>query len=500
MTGNVGNDVEAMDLVQGILPATRDIDWGRWLARRLFVTDLLVLMWVIFGVQIAWFGFDRANVAFQGSLSELAVNYSMVSVSLIAGWMLALAIYETRSSRVIGGGSLEYRRIADASTRLFGLVAITAFLFHINLARGYILVALPVGIVFLVLSRWVWRQWLGVRRQTGELSARVLLVGSAGSIRHLRDELARHPEEGYWVVGECWLGSSPPAADHGSPPIYRDLDSVQRAMAETGADTLVIAGAEELTPENVRRLSWKLDGDRHQLIVGVNLIDVAGPRIHARPVGGLPLIHVEVPRYDGVKHTGKRLFDFFGALGLIILLSPLLAVLALAVKINSPGPVIYPQERIGLNGAPFTMYKFRSMFTNADSQLNELLAEQGRGTQPLFKVENDPRVTRIGRLLRRHSLDEFPQLFNVLFGRMSLVGPRPQRIGEVALYDDAARRRLLLKPGMSGMWQIGGRSSLSWEDSLRLDLFYVENWSIMGDVVILWRTVRAVLAPGEEAH
>ncbi|MCH6471805.1 sugar transferase [Sinomonas terrae] len=477
-------------------------DWRTRLGRRLIFTDFLVLVWVVFGVQIAWFGFDSTNLSFQGALEDLAINYSAVSVVLVAAWMTILKVYDTRDARIIGAGPTEYRLIADSSLRLFGIVAIIAFLFHINLARGYILIALPSGVAVLVLSRWLWRQWLRVKRQAGEFSARVLLVGSGHSVRHLGTELARHPEAGYRIVGECWAG--PPQelprayADH-SVPVYYHLSSVERAMTETGADTLVITSGDEITPENVRRLSWMLDGERHHLIVGASLADVTGPRIHSRLVAGLPLIHVEVPRYDGPKHVGKRVFDLIGAALLLTLLSPLLILLAVAVKTTSRGSVIYRQERIGLNGQSFTMYKFRSMQVDADAKLASLLAEQGTDDRPLFKVENDPRITRLGRFLRKHSLDEFPQLFNVLFGNMSLVGPRPQRLGEVALYDEAAKRRLLVKPGMSGMWQVGGRSSLSWEDSLKLDLFYVENWSLIGDIIILWRTVKAVAAPGKQA-
>jgi exopolysaccharide biosynthesis polyprenyl glycosylphosphotransferase len=234
--------------------------------------------------------------------------------------------------------------------------------------------------------------------------------------------------------------------------------------------------------------------------VAPSLTDIGGPRIHTRPVAGLPLIHVETPRYAGSKLFTKRLFDILGSGALITALSPVLIVLAIMVKVTSPGPVLYKQERVGLNGDHFHMLKFRSMRVNADAELQSLLAAQGSSDKPLFKVQNDPRITSIGRLLRKHSLDEFPQLFNVFLGSMSLVGPRPQRDGEVALYDDAARRRLLLKPGMSGLWQVGGRSSLGWEDAIRLDLYYVENWSITGDIVILWRTIRAVLAPGNDAH
>lgn len=491
--GRIALDVRAATIKGGS-------DWRSWLRRGLFLTDLLVLIWVVFGVQIAWFGIDSSQVAFQGALDDLAVNYSVVSMMLIAGWMLVLKVYETRDARIIGAGPTEYRRIADGSLRLFGLVAIVAFLFQINLARGYILIALPSGVGVLVLSRWLWRQWLGAKRRSGEFSAAVLLVGGQHSVTDLRREFLRHPEEGYRVVGVCLTGSAELPSSEDSVPTYYHLDAVEQAMRATGADTLVVTSGDQMSPSNVRRLSWMLDGERHRLIVGASLTDIAGPRIHTRPVAGLPLIHVEVPRYDGPKHLGKRVFDFIGAAVLILILSPLLAVLAVAVKVSSHGPVIYRQERIGLNGKSFMMYKFRSMKAGADAELGDLLARQGKAGRPLFKIDNDPRITPLGKFLRKHSLDEFPQLFNVLFGDMSLVGPRPQRAGEVRLYDEAAKRRLLVKPGMSGMWQVSGRSTLSWEDALRLDLFYVENWSLIGDITILWKTVKAVAAPGQEAH
>lgn len=230
------------------------------------------------------------------------------------------------------------------------------------------------------------------------------------------------------------------------------------------------------------------------MILAPALTDVAGPRIHTQPVAGLPLIHVSTPKLTGGKKVAKRSFDLIIAGLLVALLSPLFLLLALMVKLTDGGPVFYRQERIGLRGTTFHMLKFRSMRVDADAQLHALLAAQGSGNTPLFKVENDPRITPLGRILRKYSLDELPQLLNVLGGSMSLVGPRPQREGEVALYDDAAHRRLYVSPGMSGLWQVSGRSNLSWEESIRLDLYYVENWSLMGDVVILFKTFKAVFA------
>lgn len=479
--------------------SSRAGSWELTYSRRLVVTDVLALAWVVFGVQIAWFGLDSQRVA--GSPADLALSYTTLSVVLIVAWLAVLALFDTRSPRFVGTGTAEYRHIVDSTIRLFALVAIIAYVFKLDVARGYIFIAFPLGVLVLLLTRWMWRQWLGAQRRAGAYSARVVLVGSASSVEHLAQELARHPEAGYRVVGACTPTGEPGSilSRTGVPILGRIQDAVV-ALRAVGGDTVAVTSSDDLGAEAVRRLSWELQGGREHLIVAPSLTDVNGPRIHTRPVAGLPLIHVEMPRYEGSTLFAKRAFDILGAGVLVLALSPVLLLIALAVRATSAGPVLYRQERIGLNGRPFDMLKFRSMRVNADDELAALLLAQGSSDKPLFKVENDPRVTRIGRVLRKHSLDEFPQLFNVLLGSMSLVGPRPQREGEVALYDDAAHRRLLLKPGMSGLWQVSGRSALSWEDAIRLDLYYVENWSITGDVAILWRTVRAVLAPGNEAH
>lgn len=471
------------------------IDWRERYAFGLMVTDLLVLLWVIFGVQIAWFGLTASDVAFTGRLADVALSYTSISVVLIVSWMLMLGIFGTRSYRVLGTGTQEYRLIADASVRLFGLVAIVAFLFKIDFARGYILIAFPLGVLVLLLSRWIWRQWLIVKRNKGEYSSRVLLVGSEASTKYLAAELARLPMAGYYVVGVCipngtvagYLGDT-------AIPVFVSVDRLDEAMASSGADTVVITSSEELSAERIRQISWGLEPGRQHLVVAPSLTDIGGPRIHTRPVAGLPLIHVETPRYSGSKQFTKRTFDIAASSVLLLCLAPLLALIAVSVRLSSAGPVFFRQERIGINGSRFQMLKFRSMVTNAEELLGQLaLQQRDKGNSILFKMANDPRVTPIGRVLRRFSLDELPQLFNVLGGSMSLVGPRPPLEREVNQYDSHVHRRFLVKPGITGLWQVSGRSNLSWEDTVRLDLYYVENWSITGDIHILWRTARAVV-------
>ncbi|MDF2442012.1 MAG: hypothetical protein JWR01_215 [Subtercola sp.] len=470
-------------------------DWRMIYASRLIVNDLVVVIIAVFGTQVLWFGANLVKPTVVGTAS-LVLSYTIVSLVLVVAWMVVLSIYGTREYRIVGTGSTEYKQIADATLRLFGLVAIAAFLTQVELARGYIILALPLGLFLLVLSRSIWRRWLSRQRKVGLFSSKVLLVGSSASALHIAKELARQPQAGYLVVGACvpsgLVADYLPGTDI---PVFGNIDHLKAAMLTCGADTVVITSSDELAPERIRELSWSLEPGKQHLVVAPSLTDIGGPRIHTRPVAGLPLIHVETPRYQGGKRFTKRATDIVLSSLLILVLSPLLLAVAMGVRLSTPGDVFFRQERIGLNGAPFKMLKFRSMVVDAESRLAGLATEtRSEGNSILFKMANDPRVTPIGRFLRRYSLDELPQLFNVFGGSMSVVGPRPPLQREVAQYESHVHRRFLVKPGITGLWQVSGRSDLSWEDSVRLDLYYVENWSMTGDLLILWKTARAVLA------
>jgi exopolysaccharide biosynthesis polyprenyl glycosylphosphotransferase len=491
--------------------------WRVVYARRLALSDAVVIVVTTFGVQYLWFGTSAGAVDLGEDGPDIAVNYTIVSCVLVLAWMAVLHITSTRDYRVVGTGTQEYRRVADATLRLFGVIAIVAFLVDIDLARGYIVTGLPLGLLLLLTSRALWRAWLSAQRRRGDYSSLILLVGSLESVTVTAERrgdysslillvgslesvtvtaatLRRAPAAGYRVVGACLTGDDRPARlPDLDVPVLGHADEALSALQSVGADTLVITSSDELPPERIREIGWSLEPGRHHLVMAPGLTDVGGPRIHTRPVAGLPLLHVETPRLESRKLLTKRLFDVVVSALTLIVLSPLLLAIAILIKATSPGPVLYRQERIGRNGQPFAMLKFRSMRPGADAELFALLEERGAGDTPLFKVEDDPRVTRVGAVLRRYSLDELPQFANVLAGSMSLIGPRPQRESEVALYDSVARRRLLIKPGMSGLWQVSGRSTLSWEDAIRLDLYYVENWSLTGDIVILARTFAAVI-------
>ena len=492
---------EASEAPRAVTAARTSAGWATRYARRLWFSDLAVLMTVVYGTQLIWFGSGSAEVAIRADSRLNDVSYWLFSAILMTLWMVGLTMADSRSPRVVGTGSTEYVRVANASFVVFSIVIIASFLLQLDVARGYLLIALPAGVLLLLAERYLWRRWLLGQRLRGEFAARVLLVGSDSSVAQIAHELQRSPRAGYHVVGACVPTGRVAATIEGSDiPIMGNVNDVAGAMAAVSADTVVVTSTDELPPFKVKQISWGLEAGRQHLVLAPSIVDIAGPRIHTRPVSGLPLIHVETPRFSKGQLFLKRATDLTASLVGVILLSPVIAFLAISVRLTSEGPIFFRQTRIGLRGREFTMLKFRSMVQNAEELLPELAAQQrDAGNEVLFKMTNDPRITRVGRVMRKYSLDELPQLFNVIAGSMSLVGPRPPLASEVEQYADHVHRRFLAKPGITGAWQVSGRSTLSWEDSVRLDLSYVENWTLLGDLVIILKTGKAVLAPGSTA-
>ena len=467
-------------------------DWRSTYARRLAFTDTLAIIWVVFAVQLLRFGFDPASVVVEDRAST-DLTISVISLVVIAAWSIALGAYKTRDYRVVGSGSQEYKLVVNASVRLFGVVAISAFLFNIELARGYVLLAFPAGIAVLLFTRWLWRQWLAVQRADGRFTSRLLLVGTEASNRVIRAELLRVRDAGYDVVAMWVPDAKSVDSQYDQLRVFDSQTPILAAMSESGADTVAVTNSDVLGFEGVRALSWSLEPGRQHLILAPNLTDVSGPRLHTRPLAGLPLIHVETPRYEGAKQFTKRCFDIATSGSAILVLGGPMLVIAMVVRLSSEGPAFFRQQRVGRNGEPFTMVKFRSMVTDAEDRLQALMDhERTVGNDVMFKMREDPRVTSIGKFMRRFSIDELPQLFNIFLGHMSVVGPRPPLPTEVELYEEHVHRRFLVKPGLTGLWQVSGRSNLSWEESVRLDLYYVENWSLTDDLVLIWRTAKAV--------
>ncbi|SMF00541.1 Undecaprenyl-phosphate galactose phosphotransferase WbaP/exopolysaccharide biosynthesis polyprenyl glycosylphosphotransferase [Cellulosimicrobium cellulans J34] len=471
-------------LVRISLGAYRRPGWKARLARRVAVVDALA---VATAVATAYL------VRFDGiGGTTLDLQYAAISAALLVVWWCALRAAFSRDGRSLGSGAPEYARVVNATVAVFGVVAIAAYLLRYDLARGYVAIALPVGLVLLVLGRWAVRRQLVRMRRRGRCRSRTVVVGGRDGVAHLVGSLREARDSGYEVVGACVPGG--PLEPHetvAGVPVVGEVGDTARLVEPLHADTVMVTGSDLVTPRTVKRLAWDLEPWGADLVLAPALTDVAGPRIRTRPVAGLPLLHVEAPGYSGPQHVLKRAFDVVGALGLLVLFAVPLVVTALAVKLTSRGPVLFTQERVGLRGEPFTVLKFRSMVVDAESRLEDVLGAGNVGV--FYKPKQDPRVTRVGAFLRRYSIDELPQLFNVLGGSMSLVGPRPQVALEVDQYDDEIGRRLLVKPGLTGLWQVSGRNNLTLEESVRLDLYYVENWTVTGDLLILLRTLRAVV-------
>lgn len=471
----------------------RSRSWVHRYVLKLAWSDAIIVIAAVCLAQFVRFGAESA-LAPNGA-SQLPAVY--VSIVLAFLWIASLRAFQTLDRRVVGSGSQEYSRVVTACLAVFGVLAMVDLLFRLNIARGFIAIALPVGTAGLLMSRWLWRQWLGHQRLRSRNVERVLVVGSEPSAVPMMQRLLRQPNLGYEVVGICLPNRAGQrqfvAVDEVTVPVCGTFDEVADAVLDSGATTVAVTSAEALGHDAMQALSWDLEGLDVEMMVSPGVTDVAGPRVMVRPVAGLPLLHIDKPRYEGANRFRKALLDRVGATAILVLLSPLMISVAIAIRLDSAGPIFYRAARVGLNNAHFSMWKFRSMVEDADA-MKDNLRSLNEGSGILFKMRDDPRVTRVGAFIRRYSLDELPQLFNVVTGSMSLVGPRPPLPEEVERYDGRVARRMLVKPGMTGLWQVSGRSDLSWEESVRLDLSYVENWSIMQDAIILWKTVKAVSA------
>jgi exopolysaccharide biosynthesis polyprenyl glycosylphosphotransferase len=411
------------------------------------------------------------------------------SLSLVVAWPGLLAVSGAYDERLFGSGSEEFHRVGRAGLVLLAALGFLSYAAQLDLSRGLVVLAVPALTVGTLIERYAARQFLHRQRQLGRCVKRVVVVGRGGAVLELVERLGRTRHAGLEVVAACVTPDDAELVARTVDLPVAGLQDVLTTAALCGADAVAVTSASETAAQYLRSLSWQLEGTGLELLVAPGLVEVAGPRLHIRPFDGLPLLSVEQPRFSGWRRVVKGGFDRLAALLALIVLLPVFTAIALAVR--ESGPVFYRQERIGLGGRPFTMIKFRSMVVDADQQVAGL-SDGNDADGLLFKMRADPRITPVGRWLRRLSLDELPQLINVLRGDMSLVGPRPPLPREVAQYDTSVSRRLLVKPGLTGLWQISGRSDLPWEEAVRLDLRYVENWSLAMDAAILWKTARAV--------
>ncbi len=437
-------------------------------------------------------------VAVVGTLAAVAVRfgshpnakYLVLSLALPLVWMVVVSVFGGYERRFLGTGSDEFRRVLNAGVGLTATLAIISYAINNELSRAYLLFSMAAVVVLDLVARYVLRKRLHRLRRGGQCMSTVVAVGHETAVRRLISELRREPYHGLEVVAVCLAGDST-ASEVAGVPVVGDLNATASVVRNIGAGTVAVLSCPEMDGLILRALAWELEKTGTELCVAPALLDVAGPRTTIRPTAGLTLLHVDHPQLSGPRQVLKDLFDRCVAAFALVLLSPLMITIAVAVRLADSGPALFTQTRVGKDGRSFKIYKFRTMVVDAEKLLAEL-REKNEFDGLLFKIRHDPRVTAIGVRLRKWSLDELPQLINVLRGEMSLVGPRPALPEEAANYAAHVRRRLAVKPGVTGMWQVSGRSDLSWDETVRLDLRYVENWSLALDLQILWKTFSVV--------
>lgn len=452
------------------------------------VIDLAVML-VVGLVAIV----GRRELAIFTASADVESTLTFAGPLMILGWVATIAVAGGYRTDIFGAGLDEYKRVFNASLIAASLAGVGCYLANFPLSRGFFLLAFALGVPALLTGRLVLRRAVQTARSRGVLQQRVLIAGSRSHIDEIAAVLRRESWLGYQVVGALTPEYDLAEETATGVPVVGNTDEVTSLAVALRADVIFFAGGSVGASSQLRKALWDLERHSIQVVVAPSVTDISGERIRIRPVGGLPLIHIDPPTWTDASRWGKRTFDVVGSSALILAFAPLLLFAAISVWLHDRGPVFFHQTRIGRNGEQFSCRKFRTMVVDAEEQLQALYAVTGY-TQGLFKLERDPRVTRPGRWLRRYSIDELPQLFNVLAGEMSLVGPRPPLPIEVEKYDDSTNRRLHVRPGMTGLWQVSGRSDLTWEEAIRLDLYYVDNWSMVQDVAILARTLGAVLA------
>jgi exopolysaccharide biosynthesis polyprenyl glycosylphosphotransferase len=461
---------------------------SRWPKRYLLNVVLCDLGCSVLGVLGA------GQIRFGGDVNG---TYLFLSLAMPALWIGALWLAGGYDPRFIGTGSDEFRKVLNAGVGITAAMALFSYAVNLQLSRGYVVIALPSATLFDLIARYVIRKRLHKVRKSGQCMLSVVAVGHELAVANLVTELHRDRYHGLEVVGACVV--RPGECDEMvGVPVYGGLNDVTGAVKFFAADTVAVLACPEMDGIRLRGLAWELEKTGTDLCVAPSLLDVAGPRTTIRPIAGLTLLHVDHPQLDGIRLIFKALFDRCVAAAALVMLAPLLLLFGFAIRLHDRGPALFTQTRVGKHGRVFRIYKFRTMVVDAEKHKAQLAA-RNEFDGILFKMREDPRVTAVGSYLRRWSIDELPQLINVFLGHMSLVGPRPALPDEAARYADHVLRRLVVKPGLTGLWQVNGRSDLSWEESVRLDLRYVENWSFALDVQILWKTI-SVLFRGSGAY
>ncbi|WP_394437976.1 sugar transferase [Streptomyces sp. SGAir0957] len=462
-------------------PAT---DWEQRYRRTVIIADTVATAVVVTSIGQFFGARDAANWHEKwGILAFCTELLVLASLALSRAWAPA----------VLGQGAEEFRRFGRSLFTATVVLALGGIALTSRNIKLWIFVAIPAIAITTMTARYLLRLWLHKQRKEGRCLRPVLAAGSPETVHDLITRTRKFPHLGWRVEAVCTPDGLGPDSDQlDGVPVVGRLSDVAGHVHRDGYRVVAVTPDAHWSPDSLQRLAWNLEGSDAEMVVAPVLMEVAGPRLHVDAVLGIPLLRVSMPAFTGGRRVIKGVVDRLGAAALILLFAPVMVLVALLVVADSRGGAVYRQRRVGKDGQEFTIFKFRTMVADAD-RVRAALADQNEGAGLLFKMRRDPRVTRVGSVLRKYSLDELPQLFNVVTGSMSLVGPRPPLPEESAAYGPDIRRRLLVKPGLTGLWQISGRSDLPWEEAVRLDLRYVEDWSLALDSVILWKTLRAVL-------
>nr|WP_206439453.1 sugar transferase [Streptomyces scabichelini] len=465
-------------------PVSRPVnDWEQRYRRTVIISDTVATALVVTAIGNFFGVRDAANWHEKWGILAFGTHL------LVLG---ALAVSRSWSPAVLGQGAEEFRRLGRSLFTATVVLALGGIALTSRNIKLWIFVAIPAIAIVTMTARYLLRLRLHKQRKEGRCLRPVLAAGSPDTVRDLINRTRKFPHLGWRVEAVCTTDGRGLDGDHvDGVPVVGVLTDVAKHVRHDGYRVVAVTPDPHWSPDRLQRLAWNLEGSDAEMVVAPVLMEVAGPRLHVDAVLGIPLLRVSMPTFTGGRRAIKGVVDRLGAAILLMLFAPLMVFVGLLVLVDSRGGAFYRQRRVGKDGREFTMLKFRTMVAGAHGARAEL-ADRNEGAGLLFKLRQDPRVTRVGAVLRRYSIDELPQLFNVLTGSMSLVGPRPPLPEESAAYGPDIRRRLLVKPGLTGLWQINGRSDLPWEEAVRLDLRYVEDWSLALDAVILWKTLRAV--------
>lgn len=459
------------------------IDWEQRYRRTVITSDTVTTAFVVAAIGNFFGARDAAN------WHEKWIILAFGTELLVLG---ALAVSRSWSPAVLGQGAEEFRRLGRSLFTATVVLALGGIALTSRNIKLWIFVAIPAIALVTMTARYLLRLRLHKQRKEGRCLRPVLAAGSPDTVRDLISRTRKFPHLGWRVDGVCTTDGRGLDGDQlDGVPVVGRLEDVAKHVRHDGYRVVAVTPDPHWSPDRLQRLAWNLEGSDAEMVVAPVLMEVAGPRLHVDAVLGIPLLRVSMPAFTGGRRAIKGVVDRMAAAILLMLFAPLMVFVALLVTVDSRGGALYRQRRVGKDGREFTIFKFRTMVVGAHGARAQL-ADHNEGAGLLFKLRRDPRVTRVGAVLRRYSIDELPQLFNVLTGSMSLVGPRPPLPEETAAYGPDIRRRLLVKPGLTGLWQISGRSDLPWEEAVRLDLRYVEDWSLALDAVILWKTLRAV--------